>query len=152
MLESENKELARMCREKEIDLEDYKQKNLKLITQINTDKEKLLNLQEELTMAQNDRINLQEELTQTLLLLETKTGIQPATASVLRAEKESESTPAAGAAPKGLGEAVVQLERLGGKLDKRTAQLKEAREAFGILVPQWSGIGRRRSTTRWSRR
>ena len=109
-MESENKELARMCREKAIELDDYKQQTMQLINQNNAEKEKFLNLQQELTIAQNDRINLQEELTKTLLLLETKSY------------------------PIEAGSEASEIKK---RLEKRSAQLKEAREAFGLLVFSW---------------
>jgi len=114
VLESENKELARMIKEKEMQIEELKNENSKLLTQNNSDKEKLLNLQQELTIAQNDRINLQEELTQSLLLLEEKTG-------VTQSSKKLDLQTSGGS----------DIQK---KLEKKTNQLKEVREAFALLV------------------
>jgi len=102
ILEAENKELASMCQQKDIELEQHDQEKAILLKQLNAEKEKLLELQQELSIAQNDRIKLQEELAQNLLLLEGKEG--------------------------GVSD---ELKK---KFDKKVNQLKEAREAFGILV------------------
>ena len=95
MLEAENKELAAMCQDKELELAKLREENLRLI-------EELECTREELDIARNDRVHLQEELSQSLQLLEEK--------------DEADD------------------EELKQKLQKKTIQLKEAREAFGILV------------------
>eukprot|EP00826_Nyctotherus_ovalis_P054523 TRINITY_DN7148_c0_g1_i7.p1 TRINITY_DN7148_c0_g1~~TRINITY_DN7148_c0_g1_i7.p1 ORF type:complete len:156 (-),score=43.93 TRINITY_DN7148_c0_g1_i7:155-622(-) len=116
ILEAENKELASMCQQKDMEIEQHGQENAAILEQLNGEKEKLLELQQELSVAQNDRIKLQEELAQNLLLLERKEG--------------------------------GGTEELRKKFDKKVNQLKEAREAFGILVTTLSN-GRKRSTMSW---
>ena len=118
VLEGENRELARMCKEKESELEQCREAYGKLISESNAERENLLKLQQDLAIAQNDRVNLQEELAKTLLLLETKAGLGP-TPTPHKDPVFSKTKEAAEAK---------------NKLEKRTAQLKEAHEAFSLLV------------------